>query len=174
MTGSGARFLAAAVLALALGAVEARADHIFTLSGVTFDDGTLATGTFSTNDGLNSLLDWDITTINGAIPGFHYLPGTSDSSSTSLPFILVVNTPPALDHILELTFVSPLTAAGALLTLNDPTGSFEQSPNGGNKRVLLEGSVIGLTAVPEPASLTLAGTAALAGLGLWARRRRAG
>ena len=28
-------------------------------------------------------------------------------------------------------------------------------------------------AVPEPTSLALAGTAALAGLGLWARRRRA-
>ena len=56
MAGSGVRLLAAAVLALAIGAVEARANHVFPLSSVTFDDGTSATGTFTTNDGLNSLL----------------------------------------------------------------------------------------------------------------------
>src|SRR5262245_8536461 len=96
MAGSGGRLLAATALALALGAVEARADHVFMLSGVTFDDNTSATGTFITNDTFTSLFDWDITTVTGSIPGFHYTPGTSDNSSTSLPFIIVLNTPPDL------------------------------------------------------------------------------
>ena len=69
----GARFLTAAAPALGWGG-EARADHIFTLSGVTFDDGTSATGTFTTNDALNSLVNFDITTTNGAITGFDTPP----------------------------------------------------------------------------------------------------
>jgi hypothetical protein len=172
MAASGGRLLTAAALALALGASEARADHVFMLSGVTFDDSTLATGKFTTNDALTSLLNWDITTVNGAIPGFHYTPGTSDSSSTSLPFIIVLNTPPDLDHILELTFASPLTAAGAAFTTSDPFGSFEESPNGGDHRVVMAGFAVPASTVPEPSALALVGTAALAGLRLWARRPR--
>jgi hypothetical protein len=164
--------LCALAFALALGMVEARADHVFTLSGVAFDDGTLATGTFSTNDAVTSLVNWDITTVDGAIPGFHYTPGTSDSSSTSLPFILVLNTPPALDHILELTFAGGLTPGGAPIDTSGPNISFEQSPNGGPHRNVTAGSVVPAGAVPEPSSLALSGTAGLAGLGLWARRRR--
>src|SRR4051812_33577931 len=61
------RFLPIAALALTLGAVEAKADHVFTLSGVKFDDGTSATGLFTTNDALNSLVNFDITTTAGAI-----------------------------------------------------------------------------------------------------------
>jgi PEP-CTERM motif len=49
--------------------------------------------------------------------------------------------------------------------------SFEQGPSGDHRQVLA-GPVAG-AAVPEPSSLALAGTAALAGLGRWARRRRA-
>ena len=112
MAGSGARLLAAAALALALGAVEARADHIFTLSGVTFDDGTSATGTFTTNDALTSLVSFDITTTTGAIAGFHYTPATAGSGPTSLPAILVLE-PASLDHIIQLTFNGGLTPAGA-------------------------------------------------------------
>ena len=104
----GARCLAAAALALALGAVEARADHIFTLSGVTFDDGTSATGTFTTNDALTSLVNFDITTTNGAITGFNYTPATADPASTSLPAIIVLE-PASLDHIIQLTFDGGLT-----------------------------------------------------------------
>ena len=55
------RFLAAAALALAVGAVDARADIVFELSGVTFSDGATATGTFTTDSGITSLLNFDIT-----------------------------------------------------------------------------------------------------------------
>ena len=110
--------MAAAALVLALGTVEARADHVLSLSGVTFDDGRSATGTFTTNDALSSLVGFDITTSPGTNIGFEYTPVTADSSSTALPFILVLNTPPALDNILELTFTN-LTAAGSPITIGD-------------------------------------------------------
>src|SRR4051794_33716196 len=89
MAGSRARLLAAAALALALGAVQARADHVFTLSGVTFDDGGTATGMFTTSDDLKSLVSYDITTSGGTLAGFDYTTATTTSFS-SLPTILVL------------------------------------------------------------------------------------
>ena len=168
MAGPGARLLAAAALALALGAVEVRADHIFTLSDVTFNDGGRATGMFTTNDALTSLVSYDILTSGGTLAGFDYTPGTTTSFS-SLPAILVLETA-SLDHLIQLTFTG-LTVAGAPITIGQ-FDSFEQVP-GGTHRQVVAGSVVVGTAVPEPSSLVLAGTAALAGLGLWARRRRA-
>jgi hypothetical protein len=170
IAGSRGRLVAAAALVLALGAVEARADHVFTLSGVTFDDGGTATGTFTTNDALSSLVSFDIITSPGTNIGFEYTPATSDSSSTSLPFILVLNTPPALDNILELTFTN-LTVAGSLITIGD-NDSFEQTLSA--RRVVVSGQVVSAAAVPEPSSLVTGSIAALAGLGICARRRRAG
>ncbi len=164
------RLVAAAALVMALGAVEARADHVFTLSGVTFDDGGTASGTFSTNNALNGLVSYDITTSGGTLSGFEYTPATSSSSSTSLPTILVFETA-SLDHLIQLTFTG-LTVAGSPILIGQ-FDSFEQDPTSAHRQVLA-GSVVGAAAVPEPSSLALAGTAALAGLGLWARRRRAG
>jgi hypothetical protein len=158
--------LCALALCLALGAVEARADHVFTLSGVTFNDGGTATGMFTTNDALNSLVSFDITTSPGTNIGFHYTPVTAGSSSTSLPFILVLSTP-SLNEILELTFTN-LTAAGAPITLGT-NDSFEQTPDA--RRTVTAGAVVA-AAVPEPSSLLTSGVAALARLALWARRRR--
>jgi PEP-CTERM motif len=170
MARSGSRFLAAAALTLALGAVEARADHVFLLSGVTFDDGTSATGMFTTNDALSSLVGFDITTTTGAIAGFHYIPGTAGSGSSSLPSIIVLE-PASLDHILQLSFDGGLQLGGAPILIGQ-FDSFEQDVNNTHRQVT-GGSVVA-SAVPEPSSLVLAGTAALAGLGgLWARRRHA-
>jgi PEP-CTERM motif len=164
------RLLAAVALVLALGAVEARADHVFTLSDVTFNDGGTATGTFTTNDALSSLVSFDIITSPGTNIGFEYTPATANSSSTALPFILTLNTPPLLDNILELTFTN-LTVAGAPITIGD-NDSFEQTLNA--RRVVVSGQVVAAGAVPEPSSLVMGGVAAIAGLGIWARRRRAG
>jgi len=164
-------FLATAALAMALGSVEGRADMVFVLSDVTFDDGTSATGTFKTNDALNALLDWDITTVNGSIAGFHYTPLTAPTSNSSIPSILVVEDG-VPGHLIQLTFDGGLTAAGAQIKMNDSFASFEQFPDGNFKRVVIRGSVVA-QAVPEPSSLLTSGVAAIAGLGMWRRRRRA-
>jgi hypothetical protein len=163
------RFLAAAVLALVVGVVDARADIVYDLSGVTFSDGTMATGTFTTNSAITSLLSYDITTTNGAIAGFEYTPATAGSSSTSLPGIIVLE-PADLSHIIELTFDGGLKAAGASILIGE-FDSFEQDSNNVHRQVV-SGSVVSASAVPEPTSLALGGIAALAGLGLRATRRK--
>jgi hypothetical protein len=167
---AGLRLLAAAVLALALGATEARANQIFTLSSVTFSDGGTATGTFTTNDALNSLVTYNITTSGGTLGGFNYTPATTVSASTSLPSIIVVGTSD-LVHLMEITFTG-LTLTGSPIKIGQ-FDSFEQGVNNVHRQITA-GSVVGaVTAIPEPASLALAGTAAIAGLGmgLWRRRR---
>ena len=159
IAGSRDRLVAAAAFVLALGAVEARANHVFTLSGVTFSDGGTATGTLTTNDALNSLVSFDILTSPGINIGFEYTPATASSSSTALPSILVLNTPPALNNILELTFTN-LSAAGAPITIGT-NDSFEQTLNA--RRVVVSGQVVA-AAVPEPSSLVMGGIATLAAL----------
>jgi len=170
MARSGGRLLASAALALALGVVEARANQVFNLNGVTFDDGGTATGSFTTNDARDTLISYDITTSPGTGIGFEYTPLNSESSSTSLPTILVLDAPTVQNaaNILELTFTN-LTAAGSPIKLGE-NDSFEQTDSA--RRVVTGGEVVA-AAVPEPASLLPGGIAALAGLGLWARKRRA-
>lgn len=156
----------APVLTLTLGAGVASADLVYNLVDVTFDDGATATGTFKTDDALTTLLDWDITTSVGSLPGFHFDTVNAPVNFSSIPNIIVLEdaTP---THILELTFATPLTAAGALLLVNSPNDSFEQQGDG--KRVVVAGSV---SAVPEPSSLVLAAVGGLGALGYARRRRR--
>jgi hypothetical protein len=160
----------AAVLMMTLSAGRASASIVFTLDNVLFSDGATATGTFTTDDALTSLLDFDITT-TGAL-AYHYTSATASAASTSLPYILVLNTPPAFEHILQLTFDN-LTPTGSLITIGD-FDSFEQGP-GAAPRTVTGGSVIvaAVPTVPEPSSLVLASLGALALVaGRTARRRR--
>ena len=156
-------------LTLTLWAGQASANIVYSFSGVTFNDGATLTGTFTTNDSFNALLNFNITTSAGTIPGFTFTPATSDgTTSTSLPFILVANTPlTSFENVLQVTF-NNLTAAGAQIKVG-AFDSFEQGPPGNIKRVIEAGSVI---AVPEPSSVLFG----IGGLGLLAyvvRRRRA-
>jgi len=153
-------------LALSLLVSEASANILYTFSGATFSDGGTLTGTFTTNDADTALLGFDVTTTQGtSLPGFHYTSGSANSSSTSLPFILVLNTPPADNDILQVTF-SNLTAAGSPITI-DPFGSFEQHL--GVHRDIVAGSVI---AVPEPSMYgMLAAGLALSGFIMMRRGR---
>jgi hypothetical protein len=129
------------------------------------------TGTFTTNDAITALLDFDVTTSAGVGIGFEYTPATADSSSTSLPFILVLNTPPALDNILQLTFSGGLTALGAPLTIG-AFDSFEQTTAPAQRQIVAGEVIVAPTAVPEPSTIALTGIGAL-GLLLSSVRRRA-
>ena len=110
MARSGASLLAVAALALSLGTVEGRVNHVFTLSGVSFDDG---------GDGhrdvhhrqhpqhLGQLRHHDLW--GGTLTGFDYTPAIAGTTSfSSLPAILVLETS-SLDHLIQLTFNGGLT-----------------------------------------------------------------
>lgn len=149
-----------------LAAGNASANIIYTFSGVTFDDGGTLSGTFTTNDAINTLVDFDITTAGGVLVGFHYTPGSALSLS-SLPFILVVETA-SLDHILQVTFTG-LNNLGSPITIG-AFDSFEQDPSGAH-RAIVAGEVIVAT-VPEPSAIVLTSTSLLVLLGFVRRRAR--
>jgi hypothetical protein len=155
----------AAVLALLSTARTASADFVFTLSGVTLAGGGTLTGTFSTNNALNTLTGFDITaSANGAFPGFHYTTASSTVTAPNLPTFFQLDSPGSADE-LRLIFNGGLTSSGATLT----TTSYEFESAGG-VRTVTSGRV---TAVPEPGSLTLiSGGLALSVAGLVRRRGR--
>ncbi len=155
-------------MVLFLTAGQASANILYTFSGVTFNGGGTLTGTFTTNDAITALLGFDITTSAGPGIGFHYTPATAGSSSTSLPFIIVLSTP-TLNNILEVTFSGGLTALGAPILIGT-FASFEQT-TAPARRDIIAGSAIVATTVPEPSTIALLGMGVL-GLLASARRRR--
>ena len=162
--------LVGVVLFLATG--QASANIVYTFSGVTFDDGGTLTGTFTTDDAITALVDFDITTSPGAGGlGFTYTPLTAASGSTSLPFILVLSTP-ALDEILQVTFVgSGLTATGAPIMIGT-FSSFEQADPDARRDIVAGSAIVAPVTVPEPSTLVLLATTGVLGVLTSLRRRR--
>jgi hypothetical protein len=162
------RLLAVVGIALFLTVGQASANVMFTFSGVTFSDGGTLTGTFTTNDGLNALVGFDITTSAGTGIGFHYTIASAGSSSSSLPFILVLSTA-SLDNILQVTFTGGLTALGAPILIGT-FDSFEQA--GTARRDITAGAAI-VAEVLEPSTIALLGIGVLGLLAYAPRRRQA-
>ena len=161
------RFLSAVATALVLAAGPASADIIFTLSG-SLDDGGTVSGTFTTDDAIGSLLDYDLTT-SGA-NGFTYNTTTAPQNFSSLPNILVVETAD-LSHLLQVTFAGGLTATGGNIVAGG-FDSFEQIPGGAHREITAGSAAVGTTAVPEPSTIALLGLAVLGVAGFVRRNRQ--
>ncbi|RJG00424.1 PEP-CTERM sorting domain-containing protein [Noviherbaspirillum sedimenti] len=153
--------LLALPLALLLAAPAMASPLLWTLVGVTFDDGGSASGTFSTDSTTGSLLSYDIVTTSGsAAPGFHF-DGVGDSKYADNYFgpnsFVIVNDTPFAFPILAFAFSDALTSGGvnALLVGSFPYGSFQSNNDSSEKRLIVSGNATTETTVPEPAPLAL-------------------
>jgi hypothetical protein len=139
----------------------------WTLDDVTFDDGGVATGTFSTDSTTGYITSFDITTTMGsALNGYVYDAATSfyfGSEISDNSFLLYSGG--GTGYIYS-QFVDPLTSGGVdpmFVSLEDSYGAW---------RTVTGGEAIGVAAVPEPSTwaMMLAGFAGLGYVGFRARR----
>lgn len=167
-------FVTAFVAAAAFAAAPANATTIdWLLSGVVFDDGGAAGGTFSTDSSNGNVIDYDITTTPGTAFG-----GVVYNSTAANMFSLNGNYSPnsfLIDNFntntyVNLEFVNPLTGPGIdSLIFN---GNSYECDMCAPVRSIISGEAI---ATPLPAALPLFATG-LGALGLfgWYKKRRVG
>jgi hypothetical protein len=155
----------------------------WSLQNVFFSDGSALTGGFIIDPISNHLIDMDISTTDGAMPGFHY----TNSSSVVLgmnvwnvnPHSFVIgNINPFAQPYLSLSFSNPLTsvASNYLVLSTSTNGTLECGGNNCNAvRFAISGSAESVaislpTTVPEPSYLGLTSLAVL----LWLTTYRHG
>jgi len=165
------RLLSLVGVVLFFAAAQASANIVYTFSGVTFSDGGTLTGTFTTNNAFNTLIDFDITTSPGVGLGFTYTTLTAGSGSTSLPSIIVLSTA-TMDEILQVTFAGGLTATGAPILIGT-FDSFEQAGPNARRDIVAGSAIVAPVTVPEPSTLALLTIGALGVLTSVRRRRQA-
>ena len=167
-----------AVAGLVTGAT-ASASVVFDVNADLQYGGTI-TGSFTTNNALNTITSYDIFASAGigsagyTFGGYTYDPSDSTVTAESSTLIQFDST---TGEELRLTFSAPLSVNGAKLT----TASYESESSAGN-RTAASGSVIpaelagaqAMTGVPEPASLALLATILVPAALIYKRRRGPG
>ncbi len=150
---------------------------VYTLSGVTFFDGAVATGYFNFNPTTNSFGNFDITTTNGvtdSLTGAHYTVASGLTSSPPFAafgtdYVFTADSTTANFHSLVLRTqaqsTSPATYALTTGTISPPTffPSGEFTPDA---RVIATGSLIVTDANPVPEASTTISFGLLLMLGL--------
>ena len=146
--------MAAALIAVL--AMPAHANPItWNLSGVTFDDGTSATGSFTIDWASKTWTAFDVATQDGKLPALDYTPGNSGLYFNGAgPNSFSIIDSPAHRYI-TFAFDQALTAPGAY-AIN--TAYSWDCNNCGTYRRIISGNVTSLSpsaSVPEPSSLAL-------------------
>jgi hypothetical protein len=164
-------FLAAALLSV-LAALPAHANPItWKLSGVTFDDGTTATGSFTIDWASKTWTAFDVATQDGKLPALDYTPGNSGLYFNGAgPNSFSIIDSPAHRYI-TFSFDQALTALGSY-AIN--TSYSWDCNNCGTFRRINGGNVTSLSpsaSVPEPSSLALV-LPAIGMIGLARRKRK--
>lgn len=159
---------------LAIAASSAADATTYYLKSVKFSDGTSATGWFST--GITGYPeDHDITTVNGAINGYHYIHDINVTYAPGDSSITVYYSSPAYGGFLTLTTASPIDTGGTqVLVLGGVSHECADfSCPRGIARNVVAGRISTSASVPEPATwgLMIAGFSGI-GFGLRTARRR--
>ena len=137
---------------------------MWNLQNVTFDDGGIATGTFTTDNG--TITNWDITATTGAALGsFTYNPSNSDSYGP-LPDVHFIT----LDNLryLRLQVSASLSTPGTYpMLISSPPTAFKSYECGNNPTcgIIREVTAGEVESVPEPPAAVLFATGLL-GVGL--------
>jgi hypothetical protein len=166
---------AAAGLAVALASVSAADATTYYLKDVKFDDGTFATGSFSTgSSGFSN--GYDITTVDGSIAGYHYLPTINVSYNPGDSLISFYHlTPASYQGSLNLAVAGPIDAiSGDVALLASSYECSDFSCPRGTPRFVVSGFLTTLApAAPEPATwgLMIVGFGAVGGVLRRPRRR---
>lgn len=141
----------------------------YTLTGVTFTDGTSATGSFTFDADTKKSSGYSIVTMPGILSAFewnlsnsglYYGGGAGPNNFSLITF--------SGNRVFNFSFVNPLTNAGGNDLIN--IASTYECNNCGTYRRVNAGSVTSV-AVPEPGTLALL-LPVLAGIGYTARRRQ--
>jgi hypothetical protein len=166
-------FCAVAAMMLFVLAVPANAAIInWTLSGVTFDDGGKAVGTFSTDSSTGNVSTFDITTTAGtSLGGSIYDVATSflycDHCFFTYNSFVIATNDSLLSPYLEMAFANPLISQGvvdAFLLTGDSWECNDCAP----KRYVVSGFAV--SAVPEPSTWAML-ILGFAGLGFMGYRQ---